>query len=60
LDPNEAVLKEDLFCCPNKELPCIEDPVPEPRVTVEPKLGSVFKPEKPDGCWPCPRDAKPD
>ena len=68
-DSKEAVLKEDLLACPNTELPVCagvlaqdgnEDPVPEPTVTVEPKLGSVFKPPRPDFCWPCPSDPKPD
>lgn len=37
-----------------------EDPVPEPTVTVEPKLGSVFRPPKPDFCCPCPSAPNPE
>ena len=69
LDSNEAVLNEDFSGCPKIELLCCagvfaqegsEDPVLEPTVTVEPKLGSVFRPPKPDFCCPCPSDAKPE
>lgn len=68
-ESNEAVLKEDLSGCPNNELLCCagvlpqegsDDPVPDPTVTVEPKLDSLLRLAKPDFCWPCPSDANPE
>jgi hypothetical protein len=68
-DSNDDVLKEEGLLCPkpNPVLPCCagvfahegrEDPVTEPRVTVEP-LGSVFRPGNAGFDCCCPSDANP-
>jgi hypothetical protein len=67
LDSKDEVLKEDLSCCPKIPLLCCagvfpnegsDDPVLEPTVTVEPKLGSLLRLANPDFC--CPSAANPD
>lgn len=60
LDSNEDVLKEDLFCPKSEPLCCAGvlahdesvEPMPEPTVTVDPKLGSGLSPVNDGFCCP--------